>query len=79
LIRIKTEKTKVPTGTVKFYKDDKGYGFITPDGADLDIFVHINNCAESIDVLEKGQRVRFEERISTRSGKPEAYDVDVVA
>jgi CspA family cold shock protein len=63
------------SGTVKFFNEDKGYGFITPDDGADEIFVHISGCAESIQALSKGQRVRFDERISKRSGKPEAYAV----
>ena len=63
------------TGTVKFYNDGKGYGFITPDDGGADIFVHISNCAENIDLLIKGQRVRFDQRVGARNGKPEAHAV----
>ena len=63
------------TGTVKYYNEAKGYGFITPDDGGADIFVHISNCAENIDLLVKGQRVRFDEHVSARNGKPEAHSV----
>jgi cold shock protein len=63
------------TGTVKFYNEAKGYGFITPDDGGADVFVHISNCAENIDLLVKGQRVRFDEQVSARNGKPEARAV----
>lgn len=48
------------TGTVKFFNNDKGYGFITrPDGPDL--FVHFSNIAGSgYRSLEDGQSVEFE-------------------
>ena len=63
------------TGTVKFYNEAKGYGFITPDDGGADLFVHISNCAENIDLLVKGQRVRFDEQVSARNGKSEAHAV----
>jgi cold shock protein len=63
------------TGLVKFYNEAKGFGFIKPDDGSPDLFVHISGCAEDIEALVQGQRVRFDERLSKRSGKPEAYAV----
>lgn len=48
------------TGTVKFFNAEKGYGFISRDGAD-DVFVHYSNIAGSgYRSLEEGQQVEFE-------------------
>jgi CspA family cold shock protein len=70
---------KMPTGRVKFFNDDKGYGFIEPDDGSKDVFVHITSVADpSVDNFAEDRRVSFNERISKRSGKPEAFDVVVL-
>lgn len=72
-------RTKMPTGRVKFFNDDKGYGFIEPDDGSKDVFVHITSVADpSVDNFAEDRRVSFNERISKRSGKPEAFDVVVL-
>ena len=51
----------MPTGTVKWFSDDKGYGFITPDEGTKDLFVHHSAIqAEGYKSLAEGQRVEFE-------------------
>jgi CspA family cold shock protein len=48
-------------GTVKWFNDAKGFGFITPDGEGTDVFVHFSAIrAQGFRSLKEGQRVRFE-------------------
>ena len=48
------------TGTVKWFNDDKGFGFITPDDSGKDLFVHFSNIAGSgYKSLDEGQQHRF--------------------
>lgn len=49
-------------GRLKFMNQEKGYGFITPDGGGKDLFVHKNDC---ISDLQDGDDVQFE----TKEGK----------
>ena len=50
----------MPTGTVKFFNNEKGYGFISRDDGD-DVFVHFSNIEGSgYRSLEEGQQVEFE-------------------
>jgi CspA family cold shock protein len=66
------------TGTVKTFNTERGFGFITRDAGGNDIFFHVDQVDESVEELFRGQRVSFEERLSPRSGRPEARDVRIV-
>lgn len=51
----------MPTGTVKFFNPDKGYGFIAPDGGGNDSFVHMSAVqAAGMMTLDKDQRINYE-------------------
>ena len=48
------------TGTVKWFNDAKGYGFITPDGGGKDLFAHFSEIkANGFRSLQEGQKVEF--------------------
>ncbi len=54
------EEEPMPTGTVKWFKNEKGYGFIAQDGGN-DVFVHFSSImTEGFKTLNEGDRVEFE-------------------
>jgi len=61
-------------GTVKFFNDQKGFGFICPEDGSKDVFVHISKLEG--DTLQEGQRVSFE----TKEGMKglEATNVELI-
>jgi CspA family cold shock protein len=62
------------TGTVKWFNDAKGYGFITPDDGPKDLFVHHSNIEGlGFKSLAEGEHVEFETRAGTKG--PEATKV----
>ena len=59
------------TGIVKFFNNQKGYGFISPDKGGNDIFVHISALERAgLSTLSEGQKVTYEIGQDKRSGKP---------
>ena len=51
----------MPNGTVKWFNDQKGYGFVTPDEGGEDLFVHHTSIeAQGFRTLQEGQAVSFE-------------------
>jgi cold shock protein len=51
----------MPQGTVKWFNEDKGYGFISPDDGDADLFVHHGDIAgEGFKSLDEGAKVTYE-------------------
>ncbi|QPQ55467.1 cold-shock protein [Allosphingosinicella flava] len=65
----------MPTGTVKFFNADKGYGFIAPEEGGNDAFVHISAVeAAGMRTLDKDQRVQYELE-QDRRGKTSAVNL----
>jgi CspA family cold shock protein len=63
-------------GTVAWYDEDKGFGFINPDSGDGDVFVHARALAEGLTWLTEGDRVAFE--VASADKGPQARDVHLV-
>ncbi len=62
------------TGTVKWFNEAKGYGFITPDNGSPDVFVHFSAIkAEGFKTLSEGQQVSFDTQTSEKG--PQAANV----
>ena len=61
------------TGTVKWFNEQKGYGFIQPDNGQNDIFVHISAVERAgLRTLNEGQKVSFEVVTDKRTGRASA-------
>jgi CspA family cold shock protein len=64
------------TGTVKWFNETKGYGFIQPDDGGKDVFVHISAVERAgMRNLIEGQKVSYEMQTDKRSGKDSAVNL----
>jgi len=67
----------VGTGTVKWFSDEKGFGFITPDGGGRDLFVHFSGITgDGYRSLSEGAKVSFEEENGDKG--PKAINVQKI-
>ena len=66
----------MPTGRVKYYNSDKGYGFIAQDTGERDVFLHISAIQDGYDEVHVGQYVRYEVAAGDRG--PVAQNVKVL-
>jgi CspA family cold shock protein len=66
------------TGTVKFFNQSKGFGFITPDDGATDVFVHITAVQDAgLPGLDDGQKVSFETEPDSRGKGPKAVNLQL--
>jgi CspA family cold shock protein len=67
----------MPTGTVKFFNDEKGFGFITPDDGGVDVFVHVSALTRG-GSLSQGDKVYYDIGQDRKTGKSKAENVSVL-
>ena len=64
------------TGTVKWFNESKGYGFIQPDNGGKDVFVHVSALERAgLRGLAEGQKISYEVEQDRRSGKESATNL----
>jgi CspA family cold shock protein len=65
-----TQEAAMSTGVVKWFNDDKGFGFITPDDGGKDLFVHQTAIAgEGFRTLAEGAKVSYESEAGDKGPK----------
>ena len=66
------------SGIVKFYNEQKGFGFIAPDNGEKDVFVHATALERAgIHGLREGQKVTFDTANDPRSGKIAVNTIEI--
>jgi cold shock protein len=68
----------MPTGKVKMFNEEKGFGFIQPDDGTGDVFFHVSALRDG-DEITKGKAVTFEMGVDPKSGKAKAVSVDLAS
>ena len=64
-------------GTVKFFNEQKGFGFIAPDDGGKDVFVHVTALERAgMRTLQEGQKVNFDTQPDRRTGKVAVANIE---
>jgi CspA family cold shock protein len=72
-----TEEIGMPTGTVKWFNTQKGYGFIEPSDGGKDVFVHVSAVERAgLNSLQEGQKVNYE--VARDRGKESAANLSLI-
>ncbi|MBX9841638.1 MAG: cold-shock protein [Xanthobacteraceae bacterium] len=67
------------TGTVKWFNNQKGFGFIQPSDGSKDVFVHISAVEQAgMSTLNEGQQISYEVIADRRTGKSSAANLRAV-
>jgi CspA family cold shock protein len=75
-IYVLTKGRPMNTGTVKWFNEQKGYGFIQPDDGGKDVFVHVSAVERAgMRGLVEGQKISFEVQTDRRTGKASAANL----
>jgi CspA family cold shock protein len=75
--KIAIKEASMPTGTVKWFNTQKGYGFIEPSDGGNDVFVHISALERAgLSSLKEGQKVGYE--VARDRGKDSAANLSLV-
>jgi CspA family cold shock protein len=75
-VHLDLKEAPMPTGTVKWFNETKGYGFIQPDNGGRDVFVHVSAVERSgMRGLAEGQKVSYELETDRKSGKESAANL----
>jgi CspA family cold shock protein len=73
---LRLKEQHVSTGTVKWFNETKGYGFITPDQGGSDVFVHISAVERSgMRGLNEGQKISYDLEADRKTGKSSAVNL----
>jgi CspA family cold shock protein len=76
--RMRIGEEKMPTGTVKWFNGQKGFGFIAPNDGGQDVFVHISAVERAgLPGLAEGQKVSFELKTDKMRGKTSAENLQL--
>jgi CspA family cold shock protein len=67
----------MPKGEIKMWNEERGFGFIRPEGGGQDVFFHVTALREG-DEIAQGAKVVYEAGIDKKTGKTKAISVDLM-